>query len=284
SRKREPSTERVTTLRKLIRVAAVAFLVWAITTFAWAAVHHVTGVTGPAEASAASLDFVASAVTFVDPPGVLGAPQRFAARQIRQAADAVGRIHRGPERLAAQVVDELGHRHRHGRRGGHRHASTDERHQEMERAYEAYGRLAIPIDELDRARAQLETRAMLELERHRASLDRERRRIEIRRELGQSQQARIQRSIERVQQRIERAQAEEEGDVRRKLVERLRRILRELEEELGEAREIEVREIQLDEHDFDFDFDFDFEGLEIEDRDLEVQGPDGPIRIRIRGR
>ncbi len=262
-------------MRKLIRVAAVAFLVWAITTFAWAAIHHVTGVTGPAEASGASLDFVASAVTFVDPPGVLGAPQRFAARQLRQAADAIERIHRGPERLAAQVVDEMGHRHRHGRRGDRRtHVVRIDRHA-----------VSIPIDELDQARSQVRARAVIELNRHRERLDRERGRMEHRRELSEQQRERIEQSLERVRERLDRVQSEQDGDFRRKLGEKLREILRELEKELSE-----VRVNNLDEGNFTFDFDFDemdhMKVFEFNSNELEeiTESHDGPVRIRIRGR
>ena len=249
-------------MAKLIRVAAVAFLVWAITTFAWAAISHVTGVTGPAQASGASLDFVASAVTFVDPPGVLGAPQRFAARQIRQAADAVERIHHGPERFAARLMDEMGHRHRHGRRHEHRHvhevriAPNVGQHaaDAVARALEANG-FGIPIDQLDRARARAEARAVIELNRHRQQADQSRRRIEIRRELNDRQRERIQREIERVTERLDRLRAEEDGEWRKKLGEKLREILRELEHELGEVRVIELDEVEgLHEMDFEFEF------------------------------
>jgi len=109
-------------LRKLIRYAAAALITWAVITFAWAAFSHVTGFVGPARASAASLGFVASAVEFMDPPGLLGAPQRLAADRIRKAARTAGRFHRGPERAMARLVDRMGHAsaHRHGRR--HRHS------------------------------------------------------------------------------------------------------------------------------------------------------------------
>ncbi|MFV1986954.1 MAG: hypothetical protein ACC682_06720 [Gemmatimonadota bacterium] len=245
-------------MRKLIRVAAVAFLVWAITTFAWAAIHHVTGVTGPAEASGASLNFVASAVTFVDPPGVLGAPQRFAARQLRQAADAISRIHRGPERLAAQLVDEMGHRHRHrhGRRGGRHRAYV------VSRAPVASAnrniRFSVPIDasiaidELDQARSHARARAVIELDRHRVRIDRERGRLELRRDLSERQRERLEQSLVRVRDRLDRVQSEQDGEFRRKLGKKLREILRELEKELGEVRVTE--------------------------------GQDAPVRIRIRGR
>lgn len=279
-------------MRKLIRVSAVAFLVWAITTLAWAAIHHVTGVTGPAEASGASLDFVASAVTFVDPPGVLGAPQRFAAGQIRQAADAVERIHRGPERFAARLVDELGHRHRHGRRGGRRHVHEVRinRHigeataEAIERALGQNG-FAIPLDEFDQQRAHAEARAVIELNRHRqrldearGRLDQERGRLELRRELEGRQRERIQRSMERVRERLERASAEQDGDFRRKLEEKLREILRELDKELNEAHVI-----QLDQEDGNFTFDFKFDGTDIELHEI-GEAPDAPVRIRIRNR
>lgn len=269
-------------MAKLIRVAAVAFLVWAITTFAWAAISHVTGVTGPAQASGASLDFVASAVTFVDPPGVLGAPQRFAARQIRQAADAIERIHHGPERFAAQLMDEMGHRHRHGRRGGrHVHEiriapNVGERTADaVARALETSG-FGIPIDELDRARARAEARAVIELNRHRQRADQSRRRIEIRRELNDRQRERIQREIERVTERLEQLSAEEDGEWRKKLGEKLREILRELEHELGDVQVIELDEVGGLEN---FNFNFDIKGIEESDTDM-----DKVVRIHFRDR
>jgi hypothetical protein len=277
-------------LAKLIRVAAVAFLAWAITTFAWAAISHVTGVTGPAEASGESLDFVASAVTFVDPPGVLGAPQRFAAQQIRQAADAVERIHHGPERFAARLMDELGHRHKHGRRG-HRdryevRLSRDigqHTAEAVERALQASG-FAIPIDELDRSRARAEARAVIELNRHRQQADQSRRRIEIRRELNDHQRERIQREIERVTERLERLNAEENGEWRKELGKKLRDILKDLEHELGNVRVINLDNLEeLQEMEFELS-----EGLQ--DLHLEVKDLNGDesavfdevVRIHVR--
>ena len=267
-------------MRKLIRVASVAFLVWAITTFAWAALSHVTGVTGPAEASGASLDFVAGAITFVDPPGVLGVPQRFAARQIRQTADAVERIHRGPERLAARLVDEMGHRHRHdGNRRRHRHRHVvriehdiGQHTAEVVREALAGVSFGIPIDELDQARAHAEARAVIELNRHRnrIDVDRDGRRIEFRRQLNDRERERIERALEQVRQRLERLSAEKDGEWRRELEKRLRDILRELEKELGEVRVIELDE-SIDIGDFEL-------------QELESDDEDRVVRIHVRDR
>jgi len=259
-------------LRKLIRYSALAFLVWAVTTFAWAALSHTTGLVGPAEASGASLRFVASAVTFVDPPGVLGAPQRFAASQIRQAARAVERAHRGPERAMRRVMDRFGHDIRH-RGHGHRHAFRIERD----------GRaVAIPLDELDGARARAMARARVELERHRRDFERDRtgadrerwrRTVEVRRA------EHLQRRLELVKERLERVQAEQDGELKRKLVDRLREILRELERELedvGAEERVQIDAAELSERIL--------ESLEAGVDGMYKEIPaDGPVRIRIRG-
>ncbi len=278
-------------MRKLIKYSALAFLVWAITTFAWAALSHATGLVGPAEASGASLRFVASAVTFVDPPGILGAPQRLAAQQIRHAARAVERIHRGPERAAARLVDRLGHGARHGRHAGlHRHAIRIERH----------GRaVTIPLDELDASRERAMARARVELERHRRDLERSRSdaarhewrsAMEARqREVEARQRERIERSAARVRSRIERIQAEQadqNGDLRRKLadrLERLRDILRDLDDELENVRVEGTAEFDADELAARIQEQIQ-EALEIQLDGLGDAGAtDVPVRIRIRG-
>ena len=85
----------------------------AFVTFAWASLSHVTGFVGPAQASEASLHWVADAITLFDPPGALGAPQRFAAGQIQGAAHTARDVHGVPERIAVDFVDWLGHDARH---------------------------------------------------------------------------------------------------------------------------------------------------------------------------
>ena len=296
-------------MRKLIRLSAVAFLVWAITTLAWAALSHMAGTSGPARASAASMELVASAVTFIDPPGALGAPQRFAARQIRGAARAVERFHRVPERAVAELVDALGHRHRHGRGG--RHYAFRVRADGDARGF------AIPIDELDRVRDRARALAEVELERHRgepglhrveaerlrSKMERqrgemerrrgemERRRGEMERRRGEMerrrgeldrvrtdfsfefqdvQRERIMRTIEQVAERLSRLDAEQDGDVRRKWEDRLREILRDLERELEEVNAEAIESIM------------ELDGLDLS----EVEGVplDGPVRIQIRRR
>jgi len=208
-------------LRKLIRFSAAAFLVWAVTTFAWAAISHVTGVPGPAQASRASLNLVASAVTFADPPGVLGAPQRLAARQIRQLARTIERIQRGPERWTGQLVDDLGHRHCH-RRHGHRHIREVRVGRDG-----AFGPAFAPlvlIDGLDDAHADAPD--FLQHSRERAVL---------RQELQERQRARIQQSLERIRARMEGVESSGKADLSPKARERLREILRRLERELERA-------------------------------------------------
>ena len=291
-------------MRKLIRVASVAFLVWAVTTFAWAALSHVTGVTGPAEASGNSLELVASAVTFMDPPGMLGAPQRFAAGQIRQAADAVERLHRGPERFAARVVDELGHRHRHGRKHRHVHRIRIDRdfgQNTAEAVQEALrdASIAIRIDEFDQARAHAQARARIELERHRGRLDRSRERIEYRRELNDRERERIQRSIERISERLDRLRAEKDGEWKRNAERALREILRRLQKELEESTVIEIddsrrgQELELflngsSRMEFRGDVSVDGDNIFFDADDVEVleETEDGKqvVKVRIRNR
>lgn len=281
-------------MRKLIRYSALAFLVWAVTTFAWAALSHATGLVGPAEASGASLRFVASAVTFVDPPGVLGAPQRFAASQIRHAARAVERVHRGPERAMSRLMDRLGHDARHRGLHRHRHALRIERQ----------GRsVEIPLDELDGARERAMARARIELERHRRDLERQRagfdrqrwrqevearrQEVEVRRreieqrriELDRQRQEHLERRLQSVRERLERVQVEQQGEFRRKLVERLREILRELERELEDARA--DQDIEIDASELSARI-LESIGVQIEGIGQDLSA-DAPVTIRIRG-
>ena len=100
----------------LIRQAFAAFLVWAVLLLAWAAVSHTTGFVGPARTTEASLGMVADALDALDPPAVLGAPQRFAADRIRRAAGTAQRVHGALERAAGAFVDRLGHDRAHLRR------------------------------------------------------------------------------------------------------------------------------------------------------------------------
>lgn len=268
-------------MKKLIRYSALAFVVWAVTTFAWAALSHATGLVGPAEASGSSLRFVASAVTFVDPPGVLGAPQRFAASQIRHAARAVERIHRAPERTMSRMMDRLGHDARHrGHRHRLRHAVRIERE----------GRsIAIPLDELDGARERATARARIELERHRREIERTRRVLERdragfdrerwRRQVETRRAEHLERRLELVRERLARTEAEQDGELKRKLVERLREILRELERELENVH-VEP-EIDIDAAELSAEI---LESLEVELRGIGEQiGADAPVRIHIRG-
>ncbi|WP_420447704.1 hypothetical protein [Candidatus Palauibacter sp.] len=99
---------------KLIRRVAAAFTLWALAIGAWAAVSHLTSLPGPAQASTATLDRVATALERADPPGALGAPQRLAASQLRRTAHTAGRINGRIERAVGAWVDRLGHGDAHG--------------------------------------------------------------------------------------------------------------------------------------------------------------------------
>ena len=125
---------------KLIRQAFVAFLAWAVFLVAWAAVSHLTDLAGPARMTTASMGMVADALDALDPPPVLGAPQRFAATKVRSAAETAGRVHGGIERATGKFLDRLGHTR------AHRH---DALHAQLD------GRVAF-VDGLARVRAEAE--------------------------------------------------------------------------------------------------------------------------------
>ncbi|MGH7540166.1 MAG: hypothetical protein ACRELC_04115, partial [Gemmatimonadota bacterium] len=63
-------------MKKLVGLTGLVFAAWTLVAFTWAAAAHLTGLPGPARASAASMELAASAITLVDPPGALGMPQR----------------------------------------------------------------------------------------------------------------------------------------------------------------------------------------------------------------
>ncbi|WP_420635172.1 hypothetical protein [Candidatus Palauibacter sp.] len=94
---------------KLIRQAAGAFALWALVTYAWAGLSHLSGVPGPARASAATLGLLADALELLDPPNAVGAPQRFAAAQIRRTAHTAESVHGAVERSTGEFLDRLGH-------------------------------------------------------------------------------------------------------------------------------------------------------------------------------
>lgn len=100
---------------KLIRRVAAAFTLWALAIGVWAALSHLTSLPGPARASTATLDRVATALERADPPGALGATQRLAAAQLRRTAHTAGRINGRIEHVVGTWVDRLGHGHAHGR-------------------------------------------------------------------------------------------------------------------------------------------------------------------------
>ena len=101
---------------KLIRQAVAAFAVWAVFLFAWAAISHLTSLAGPERITAGSLGLVADGLEVLDPPGALAAPPRFAAVQVRRAADAAGQVYGAIEHSAGAFVDRLGHARAHPRR------------------------------------------------------------------------------------------------------------------------------------------------------------------------
>ncbi len=100
---------------KLIRRVAAAFTLWALAIGVWAALSHLTSLPGPALASTATLDRVATALERADPPRALGATQRRAAAQLRRTAHTAGRINGRIEHVVGTWVDRLGHGDAHGR-------------------------------------------------------------------------------------------------------------------------------------------------------------------------
>lgn len=97
-----------------IRRVAAAFTLWALAICVWAALSHLTSLPGPAKASTATLEGMASLVERADPPGAFRAP-RFAAEQLRRTAHTAGRINGGIERVIGSWLDGLGHDEAHGR-------------------------------------------------------------------------------------------------------------------------------------------------------------------------
>lgn len=218
-------------MKKLIRYTAAVLVTWAVVTYAWAAFSHVSGFVGPAEASVTSLQFAANAVEAIDPPGLLGAPQRFAAHQIRQAARSAERLHGNAERTMAEFVDRLGHadahrgdrrrhRHRKGRRPGRGRSFADG--------------IVIQIDGYGQANDRAQRMAVIELERHRAQLER-----------GQD---RARRGLDRARRQMERAMEQH----RRRLAVEVRvgdegGVLRKLEIiETGQAVDMDALVAQLE--------------------------------------
>ncbi len=230
-------------MRKLATLAILALFAWLFITFTWATAAHLTGLPGPAKASAATLELAARAVTLADPPGAIGTPQRMAAESLRRAARMAQRLHRGPERAVARVLDGLGHRHSH-----HRHSLAGAR---------VRAPIVLEFGEWDAAwhegwsealRELRENEALLELRRLKglrgiehsccdATLERRRESIERSREQIERSRERITRSMERLQERLERLDAAERSEVSDRLKERLRDMLRELKRELEDLLE-----------------------------------------------
>lgn len=97
-----------------IRRVAAAFTLWALAICVWAALSHLTSLPGPAKASTATLEGMASLVERANPPGSVRAP-RFAAEQLRRTAHTAGRINGGIERAIGAWLDRLGHDEARGR-------------------------------------------------------------------------------------------------------------------------------------------------------------------------
>jgi hypothetical protein len=232
-------------VRKLVTFAVLAFCAWLFITFTWATAAHLTGIPGPAKASAASLELAARAITMADPPGALGTPQRLAAGSLRNAADLAERLHRGPERAMARLLDRLGHRHSHS---GHAFALAAPR-----------APMVIEFEDWDAdwqegwaeaLRELRENKALLELRRHEWLQDGERT-IHLRRRAIEHSRERVERSreqIERSRERIERRMADlevrlerlgdsQQSEVSDRLKDRIRDMLRDLKRELEDLLE-----------------------------------------------
>jgi len=239
-------------VRKLVTLSALAFFAWLFITFTWAATSHLTGVPGPAQASAASLELAARAVTALDPPGPIGRPQRLAATSLRRAADLAERLHRGPERAMARLLDRLGHGHSHS---GHAFAFAGPRES-----------IVIEFEDWDAdwqegwaeaLRDLRENKALLELRRHewlqdgertihlrrrvlersRERMERGRAQIERSREQIERSRARIERSMADLETRLEGLSDGQQTEVSDRLKERLRDMLRDLKRELEDLLE-----------------------------------------------
>ncbi len=219
-------------MRKLASLTVLALFVWAALAFAWAALSHVTGLPGPARASAASLELAADAVTLADPPGVLGAPQRFAARQLRAAGGTAYRLHLGPERAMARLLDRLGHGHAHRHMHVRRHVAPRVAPRIEFRGPDVF--FHVPLE--DRVRARLREHRF-DLELRQREFDGLRSGIERERAAYERQHERLERSIDRLRSRWEDARARSDGEAGRRLQERLREILRRLEDELEDLED-----------------------------------------------
>lgn len=232
-------------MRKLATLAVLAFFAWLFITFTWATAAHLTGLPGPARSSAATLELAARAVTLADPPGAIGRPQRLAAGSLRRAARMAERLHRGPERAVARVLDGLGHQRSHRR---HMFATAAPR-----------APIVLEFEDWDAAwregwsealRELREDEALLELRRlkgsdgaersirlRRRAVVRSRAGVERSRERIERSRERISRSMERLQDRLDRLYAGERSEVSDRLKERLRDMLRELKRELEDLLE-----------------------------------------------
>ncbi len=250
-------------MRKLATLAILAFFAWLFITFTWATAAHLTGLPGPAQASAATLEFAAQAVTLADPPGAIGRPQRMAAGSLRRAARMAERLHRGPERAVARVLDRLGHRHSHQR---HAFALAAPRAPivmefgDWDAAW--HEGWSEGLRELSENEALLELRRLNWLEEgeqsiryRRRALERSKESVERSQEHLERSRERISRSMERLQERIDRLDAGDRSEVSDRLKERLRDMLRDLKRELEDLLEdglesgaiIEIRDESADE-------------------------------------
>ena len=225
-------------MRKFATLAVLGFFAWLFITFTWATAAHLTGLPGPARASAATLELAARALTLADPPGAIGRPQRIAAGSLRRAASMAERLHRGPERAVARVLDGLGHRGAHRRHvfatGAPRAPLVPEFDDWDAAWHEGWSEALRDLRDND---ALLELRGLKWLEEGERSIEFRRQSLERSAERVERSRERIARSMERLQERIDRLDAGERSEVSDRLKERLRDMLRELKRELEDLLE-----------------------------------------------
>lgn len=90
-------------MRTWMGLFTLALGAWLAATVGWAAVADRTPLPGPAKTAERSARLLARAVTAPPWPGPLARPPQALARGIRRSGEAVGRLYRGPERVAARL-------------------------------------------------------------------------------------------------------------------------------------------------------------------------------------
>lgn len=90
-------------MRTWMGLFTLALGAWLAATVGWAAVAERTPLPGPAETAERSARLLSRAVTAPPWPGPLARPPQALARGIRRSGEAVGRLYRGPERVAARL-------------------------------------------------------------------------------------------------------------------------------------------------------------------------------------